>query len=97
MSEQKWKEVTGANLYIFEEGGDSIEGKYIKTKPNAFGGENFILQSPNGTEFEIKGSAVITSKMSNVALDSKIKITFLGNKKSKKGLEYQDYKIEIAE
>ncbi|MBU4348643.1 hypothetical protein KJ671_04050 [Patescibacteria group bacterium] len=60
-----------------------------------FEGFDFILEA-KGKEVLVFGKTALQSKLSGVAIGTKIKIVYLGEKKSEKtGRNYEDYEVFV--
>lgn len=91
-----YKEVTGMPIWQFENEGDSIEGVYTGTKPGQYG-DNLILNTEEG-DVMVFGGAVITTKFKEIKVNTKVKITYVGEKKSAQSHNrYKDFKVEVWE
>lgn len=94
MSEQNgYKEVTGMPVIDIRKEGESIEGKYLRTQAGQYG-DNYILMV-DGEEKLLFTSTVIQTKMLLVPVGKTVRITSLGEKKSKDGRLYKDFKVEV--
>jgi len=88
----EYEEVKGASFWN-PEPNESIEGVLTRVEEGQFG-NNFILEV-NKEEVAL-GSTVIRTKLKNVAIGSKVKVTYLGEVKGKNGRTYKDFKVEVA-
>lgn len=91
--ERKYKEVEAGNLWLPDEENQSIEGEVVRRTEGAFG-EQVVLKTPNDEEFNIPNHAVLNTKLAGVEVGTWIKIVYLGETKSKKGVGYKDYRVE---
>ena len=90
-----FEEVKSNPVFGFENEGDKIEGKYIGTEDGQYG-KNFLIECKSGETFTVFGKTVLTTKMLTVKSGSKVRITYLGEVKSKKGgTMYKDFKVEV--
>jgi len=88
-----FKEITGMPVIDIRTVGESVEGRYIRTQAGQYG-DNYILEV-DGEEKLLFTSTVIQTKMLLVNVGSIVRITSLGEKKSKDGRLYKDFKVEV--
>lgn len=90
-----FEEVTGNPVWRFEKEGDSVEGEYVGESEGQYG-KDYLIKCDSGETFTVFGKTVLRTKMKSVAQGKKVKITYLGEVKAKKGNTlYQDYKVEV--
>jgi hypothetical protein len=93
-----YKEVTQAPAWDFEEN-PVVEGEYVAIDREV--GQNksnlYKLKQEDGSVVAVWGSSVLDTKMSNVGMGDKVKIEFLGKKKSStKGFQpYKDFAVFV--
>lgn len=93
--ERKFKEIDSANLWLAENKDDSIEGEVVSIDTDQFDKKQHTLKAPSGEEFAIPSYTVLVTKLKNIAVGDYVKITYLGELKSKKGALYKDFKVEV--
>ena len=90
-----FEEVKSKPVFNFEEAGSEIEGEYVGAEPGQYG-DNFLIKCASGETFTVFGKTVLSTKMKSVPAKSIVKITYLGEVKSKKGgTMYKDFKVEV--
>ena len=95
MSEDGFKEVTGATGFQFSEPNDQIEGELIAVEPGQYG-NNYVIKTDSGERMTVLGSTVINTKMADVEVGKTVRITYLGEQKSSTtGRVYKDFKVEV--
>ena len=90
-----FKEVVGNPVFRFENKDDSIEGVYLGAVEGKFG-KDYEVEDKEGIK-TIFGNTVLATKLLNVKAGSKIRISYLGEVKSKEGRLYKDFKVEVDE
>jgi hypothetical protein len=97
----KWKEQEKANLFKFENEGDSIEGKLllIRETETKFGSAEIAeIQTPSGTTEAFLISAGIQFFNLDSLIGKTIKLVYTGKVKNEtSGNSYKDFKLYIAE
>ena len=90
-----FEEVVSKPVFNFEEVGNSIEGEFVGTEDGQFG-DNFLIKVKSGEVFTVFGKTVLTTKMKSVTPASIVRITYLGEVKSKKGgTMYKDFSVAV--
>jgi hypothetical protein len=93
-----YKEVTQAPAWDFEEN-PVVEGEYLGKQTDV--GQNksmlYRFRQDDGTVVAVWGSSVLDTKMANIAEGQRVKIEFLGKKKSPtKGHQpYKDFSVFV--
>ena len=95
--EKIFKEIKGIeNVWNAQEQRE-IEGTLVREEMGTYG-KNFVIKTASDKEFLVFGSTVLSSKLASIETGKYIKITYLGEVKSKEsGRNYKDFKVEIAE
>lgn len=81
--------------------GDHITGEYIECEEGVGMDGNSILyhikeETPDGEYWKVWGSAVLNDAMRKANLGELVKITYLGQRKSKQGRTYNNFKVQRA-
>lgn len=99
MTEKKYKAVDAGEFFNFEKEGDSVCGVLVDITEE-FGANKskvYKLRQENDQIVNVWDNVVLSDKMKLVGINSDIRITYLGKKKSKDGSrEYNDFSVEIA-
>lgn len=84
MSDSKeWKKVEN-KIFKFENEGDHIEGILVGKEPSrTFKNQVYKIQTDEGENMTVFGTAVIDSGMIGVAIGDQVKIVYTGSKKNK--------------
>lgn len=89
-----WKEIT-AGLYVFSDVGESVEGTVIGREETQFN-DVIVLRVTDNTVCRIPIKTALENKLANMKEGTRIKITYLGKKKSERsGREYEDYRVDV--
>jgi hypothetical protein len=79
------------NVWKPEKAGDAIEGVLIKTEPsNSYENQVYSIETSDGAQMIVFGTAVLDNRMSYVKANQKVKIVFKGIEKNKRD---QDMKV----
>ena len=96
MTERKFKEIK-TNAWQYSTEGDSIEGEFLRIEAGGQYGNNYILKVKD-EEVVVFGLTALHSKMAKAKIGQYIKVTYLGEVKSKSSKQiYKDFKVEVAE
>ena len=72
-------------------------GRLKEVVPSIFQGNDFIIIDEEGKERYVYGKTTLQTKMTSITAGTKIKIVYLGEKKSdKSGMTYEDYDVYTA-
>lgn len=83
METKKWNEVK-SDVFKFENIGDQITGEYIAREISAlYDNDVYQIRTESGI-FAVFGTAVLSSKMAKVPLNSEVRIVYSGTEKNKK-------------
>lgn len=93
--EIEWKKVEGDG-HNFEEQPELI-GVLVDLKENNFGGHDYVLETEPKKMVLVRGLTALASKMSSIKLGTKVKIVYLGKKKSQTGMVYNNYDVYTGE
>ena len=94
VSNMEYEEIVAGQVWTIEKEGDSIEGVFKRTVAGQFG-NNYVIATED-EELTVFGSTVLNTKMASVDEGSKVRLTYIGEKKSKEGRVYKDFKVEVA-
>jgi hypothetical protein len=89
-----WKEVSRGTVASLELG-QTVEGTLKEVREGSFG-NIYDLQTKDGVQ-SIFGKALLDSKLSNIPVGKKVRITRLPDVKVKTGRVAQDFKVEVDE
>ena len=92
----EWREVTSDDaLFKFINMGDFVEGKLKSTSISSLNTKIYHVERSDGSKVAFYGSAVINTKMSNVAVGDYFKLEYIGDKRSQEGKPYKNYKLYV--
>lgn len=99
---EEFEEITASqgSLWMPEQKGDEIEGEVVGIKENQFQKQQHTLKAKSGDLFVIptytvlSGNDVSDGKLSSIKIGDYIRITYLGETKSKKGVLYKDFEVK---
>lgn len=90
-----WKKVEGTRVHNFDEE-PLVEGMLTTKVESEYGGYDYILELANGDKVKVFGKTSLNSRMENVRIGQKVRISFLGLKHSDKtGRTYHNYEVEV--
>ena len=77
--------------------GDTVEGTLVAVQPKeATVGSRYHFEN-NGAQLMVWGGAILDDRMQYVKVGQKVKITFEGKDKNKKGQPMNKFKVEVDE
>lgn len=94
-----YKEKTGT-MITFDTDGMIIEGTLVEILPSGFVNDNgvsvisYLVLQKNGKLVQFLGTTMLERLLSD-ELNSKVRITYLGEAKSSKGRTFKNFKIEV--
>ena len=84
------------NAHDFKEKSELI-GTLKELVPSIFQGNDYIITDLEGKDIYVYGKTTLQTKMTGIQAGTKVKIVFLGEKKSdKSGMTYEDYDVYTA-
>ena len=96
METYNWEEVGGGELFNFEKPGDSIEGALVAIRHGGkFDSAIYDIKTSEGKK-SFFGNVVIDSRISQQMIGQTIRVVFAGEKESKTGQNYKDFKVFVA-
>jgi len=78
-----WKQVV-SEIFKFENVGDEIIGKLIKTEPSQQFDNNVYTLDVEGKNYVVFGTTILDSRLAMVPLNAEVKIVFSGTKPAEK-------------
>ncbi len=87
-----WERVEGGDVFTFEKGGDSVEGKLIKIRDGQYNNKVYDIECDDVMHV-VFGTTVLDGRISEKHIGQPIRIVYLGEKTSKKGRVYDDFDI----
>ena len=96
--EKEWKKAESGQVFKFVKENDSVEGIYLGHEQSKMYPESFAvtLKRPDDTIVIVFVSNIIAEllKKNQIHINQKIKIVYLGKKKSEtSGMEYNNYEL----
>jgi len=92
--EKIFEEIVSANLWLAEKEGDQIEGEIVEIGMNQFDKQQATIKAPSGEKFALPSYTVLTTKLGNAKIGDYVRVTYLGDEKSQKGVDYKNFKVE---
>lgn len=83
---------TVENQLKFEHVDQAFEGEFVKAEKGVYG-DNYTLKDKDGKEWFLFGSSVLWTAFRDMKEGDKIKIVYLGVRKSSTGRLYADYAV----
>jgi len=82
------------NVWKFENEGDEVVGTLLRVEEDKgkYKSRIFHIETEDGKQLSVFGSAVLNDKMSYISLGDKIKIVFRGKVQGKEA-EYNDFEV----
>ncbi len=93
--EGSWDEIKGGTIHRFEENNMSIEGVLKNKQKGRYEHDDYVIEKEDGNTEVVFGGTVLNTKMVTVEIGDRVRITSLGKAKSEKGMEYNDFKVEV--
>ena len=96
MSED-WIEVVAGNVFVFQQEGDTIEGVLVKKREGKkYDNMVYDIETKDGLK-TIFGTAILDTRMENVAENTPVKIEYIGEIKTGTGRLAKNFKIWTRE
>lgn len=98
MAEVNWEKQEGDLTPIWEyaKAGDELIGTVKEIKRGKFACDNYIIEDKNKALWMVWGKSILNSRMTNVAIGDTVKIVYLGEVKTAKGMSAQNFEIYKA-
>lgn len=95
MADTEWNKVESEqrNAHNFKEVPE-LEGEYKEAVKSVHGGNDYLVVDKDGNDVLVWGKTALQTKMARVEVGAKVKIVYLGEKKSSStGRTYEDYDV----
>ncbi len=95
-TQRTFEEVVSNPMWKPEKENDEFEGEVMEFKKGLYSERQAVVKAPSGDLFNLPSYTVLENKMATIEVGDYIKVTYVGTKKSDKGVEYKDFKLEKA-
>lgn len=88
---EEWNKVE-KNVWDFKKNPEII-GTLKETPDSVFKGKDYVITDEEGKDHLVYGKTALQTKMNGIKEGTKVKIVFLGEKRSDKDRVYEDYDV----
>lgn len=96
MTDRKWHPVGSSGDFLkWTEKGQTLEGIWQGSRPGRFG-DLGVLVLPDGKKVSFPLHTVLADRFKRIREGAEVHITYLGKATNKKGTDYKDFEIGVA-